>query len=104
MRTAEDRRRIAEADIGKMKHRRGMKIAQGGIEPDPRPDAERAGPEILMRQHHALGKTRRAAGIENPGEIVAATPRIDSGCACRDHVFIVRKPGGRSEEPKSELQ
>lgn len=59
-----------------MRHRGGVERGvgrQGRV--DVERIAQRGGDEVAVRQHHALGSTGGAGGIEQPGEIVVAALR-----------------------------
>src|SRR5207253_8916946 len=64
--------------------------------------------QVLLRQHHAFGETRRAAGVGQGHEILGPVQRglrwVFGGGLAEQITEEIRPRFGRSEEHTSELQ
>ena len=92
---AAQQHRIHRRAIGEVKHRRGVQIDRAA-----RPQAfaeriQRIDHQIAVAEHHALGASGGAAGIEDAGEIAALAHRIRHRRAALDQLFVIVHAGWR---------
>ena len=94
MRIAFDPVRHRHAHVGQMEHRRGMQIgAVGGGQTIGAHRQARAA-QIGVAEHHPLGKTGGAAGVENAGQVVASPDCIRDRCRGSNQRLVIMGAGG----------
>ena len=96
-----DRMRVAfypvrhrHAHVGQMEHRRGMQIGAVGRGQAIGAHRQARAAQIGVAEHHALGKTGRAAGVEDTGQVVAAPDRIGHRCRRGNQRLVIMGAGG----------
>jgi hypothetical protein len=72
-----------------MKQRPGVKRDRRLVEPQSHGCHNGIDPEIAMAEHHALGPARGSSGVEETGQIIAASQRILTGLGLRHQGFVV---------------
>ncbi|MNE57798.1 hypothetical protein D3C80_1527860 [compost metagenome] len=75
--------------VGQMEHRHGVQVARMCAVAYPVLVGEGGDADVVVTEHHALGETGGAAGIENAQQGVATTVRVFNRFVLGDQGFIV---------------
>jgi hypothetical protein len=92
--------RRGQAHVGQVEHGRGVQVAAAvggqplGLRGQPR------AADVGVAQHHALGKTGGAAGVEDAGQVFAAAHRVGNGRGRVDQPFVAVHAGGTGPSPQ----
>jgi hypothetical protein len=86
---AADQRGEHSRTIGEMKHRCGIEIDRAVRQQALAQHMQRVADDIGVAQHHALGAAGGAAGVEDPGQLLARRHRVRNGRARGDQFFVI---------------
>ncbi len=65
------------ADVGQVEHRRGVQVDDRLVDLERHGQVDRHSAQRPVGQHHPLGQARRAAGIEDAGQVVGLAFDLD---------------------------
>ncbi|MNK85765.1 hypothetical protein D3C87_1056550 [compost metagenome] len=87
--------RRGQAHVGQVEHRRGMQVAALGRGQAFGMQGQPRAAHVGVAQHHALGKARGAAGVEDAGQVVVATARVGHGRGGLQQRLVAEHAGRR---------